>query len=399
MDLKPKFLFFALAAMGKGISGSDRIFMEFARVWSKKNIIQIFVWQEGYQMCQRQKLIGSSIKYQVSSMEPWYKFGFFVNYFARVIEGIRIGLTVKIANPEKNIVYSASEFWMDCLPAFILKIRYPKLRWVAALFQTAPKPWIGFTEGERVNTYRLRAFFYWFVQLPIKPLIVRFVDFILVNNEEEKKQFLNLNSLNKIIVVLGAVNLTEINKWKEKGGKLPKIYNAVFQGRFHPQKGVLELVDIWKLVVIKKPHARLVMIGDGPLMGSVKGKVKREKLEKNIALTGYLFDGEEKYKIFSQSRLVVHPAFYDSGGMAAAEAMVFGIPTVGFDLKAFKSYYPQGMMKVKIGDLNSFAKVIIKLLDDPRLATKIGGQALEMIEKNWSWDKRAAQVFNQIVRE
>ena len=134
-------------------------------------------------------------------------------------------------------------------------------------------------------------------------------------------------------------------------------------------------------------------------MGSVKGKVKREKLEKNIALTGYLFDGEEKYKIFSQSRLVVHPAFYDSGGMAAAEAMVFGIPTVGFDLKAFKSYYPQGMMKVKIGDLNSFAKVIIKLLDDPRLATKIGGQALEMIEKNWSWDKRAAQVFNQIVRE
>lgn len=396
MDFHPKFYFFALAATGWGISGSDRIFIEFARIWSKKKPVKIFVWREGYQMCQRQQLTGSNISYQISSMEPWYKFGFIANYFARVIEGIKTGLILKVANPESSVLYSASEFWMDSLPALILKLRYPKIKWVAAWFQTAPKPWVGFTEGERVNTYRLRAFLYWFAQLPIKPLIEKFADFILVNNEEEKKQFSNPNRLNKVIVVLGAVDVKKIRKWKLEIGDLPKVYDACFQGRFHPQKGVLELIDIWEKVVKKLPNAKLVMIGDGPLRKQVESRIKNYELRENILLTGYMFDGEEKYRIFSQSKLAVHPAFYDSGGMAAAEAMAFGIPAVGFDLTSFKSYYPKGMMKIKIGDLNTFAKVVLNLLNSSYERKKLGQQALSMIRNNWSWDLRAKGVLKKI---
>ena len=43
--------------------------------------------------------------------------------------------------------------------------------------------------------------------------------------------------------------------------------------------------------------------------------------------------------------MVVHPAIFDSGGMAAAEAMAWGLPGVSFDLPALKTYYPQGMIK------------------------------------------------------
>lgn len=55
---------FALAALGEGLSGGDRIFIELARRWGKKYPINIYAWEEGYRMCRRQKLKGSRIKGQ-----------------------------------------------------------------------------------------------------------------------------------------------------------------------------------------------------------------------------------------------------------------------------------------------------------------------------------------------
>ena len=394
-----KIYIFALAAHGKGISGSDRIFIEFARRWNKKIPVTVFVWDEGYRMCLRQGLGLSSIKYQVSRMLPWKNFGFFINYIARIIEGVKIGLTLKIDNISNIIIYSASEFWMDSLPVFILKLRCSETTWVAAWFQTAPKPWIGFTEGKRKDRYYFRTLIYWLIQQPIKRLISDFADFVLVNNEDEKKQFPELEKLGKAIVVQGAVDLGNIKKWQEKLGKLPKKYDAVFQGRFHPQKGVMELIDIWKIVVHERPKAKLILIGDGPLMKSVKSKVQSLKLGNNIKLTGYLFDGPEKYRIFCQSKLVVHPAFYDSGGMAAAEVMAFGLPGLSFNLKSSKLYYPKGMLRVPLGNLEKFAAEILRLLSNSGLYRRLGSDALKEISKNWSWQERADSILNIVLNE
>ncbi len=391
MEIKRIYIF-AMAAHGGGLSGSDRIFIEFARRWSRHITVNIWVWQEGYRMCLRHKLQMPNIKYQILNMEPWKRFGFVINYFARIIAGIKLGLTVKIENAESTVIYSASEFWMDSIPGWILKLRFPKIKWVAAWYQTAPNPLTGFTEGGRKNRYRLSSFFYWLIQAPIKPLINKFADFILVNNDEEKKRF------SKALVVLGAVDLQRIKICRSKFKNLPKIYDSVFQGRFHPQKGVLELIDIWKLVVNKIKNAKLIMIGDGPLMKNVQLKIKSLGLTQNIILTGYLFDGPEKYKIFAQSKSVLHPSFYDSGGMAAAEAMAFGLPCIGFDLDSYKSYYPKGIIKVSIGNLEEFANVVISLLNDQLMRNKIGAEGLDMIKKNWSWDKRAKEIFNEIHR-
>ncbi len=400
---KLSFYFFALTAQGKGVSGGDRIFIEFARHWSKKNPIKIFVSYEGYFMCKRLFLSGKNIKYKILNVEKRWGSNFFLSYFARIIEGIKLGLNSKVINSESTIVYSTSHFWMDFIPGLLLKIRFKKIKWVVGWYQTAPNPLKGFAEGEREQKFRVLALVHWLIQLPLGPIIKRYSDFIFVNNQDEEKQFKGAKG--EIVVVLGAVDLEKIENWKRitrsavKIGKLPKVYDAVFQGRFHPQKGVVELIDIWQNVVEKKPEARLAMIGDGPLMQNVKLKIKNLKLQQNIQLFGYLFDGPEKYKIFSQSKIVVHPAFYDSGGMAAAEAMAFGLPAVGFNLKSFKSYYPKGMVKVEVGNLEGFAERIIEFLNEEKYRDKVGKEALKMIEMNWSWGKRANEVLYNILHE
>lgn len=391
------FHIFANAALGRGLSGGDRIFIEFARRISKNNLVIIQVWAEGYQICKKQELLeGPNLKFDLINVKIFCKFGFLICYLARILAACFKALSIALENKETIILYSASEFWMDSLPAFILKLRFPNIKWAAAWFQTAPNPMVGFTLGKRENPHRISAFYHWFMQLPIKPIIENFADLVLVNNEGEKKQFPNLNKKGRAVVILGAVNIEAIKRWRLKNRDLAKEYTAVFQGRFHPQKGVVELINIWKLVITKLPSAKLAMIGDGPLMDKVKKRIKQLNLERNVKLFGFIFDGDQKYRILSQSKIVVHPSFFDSGGMASAEAMAFGLPCVGFNLDSYKSYYPKGMIKVSIGDTKAFAHAILDLLENIQKRNALGKEAQNMINKNWSWDQRVDQFLSKL---
>lgn len=390
------FLFFALAAIGSGISGGDRIFIEFARRWSMQSNVIIYTTQDGLKMCKRQNLLGNKLSIQTVGKRIFLK-NYFIGYFYRIYQGVKLGLTLKIK--ENTYVYSASDFWMDSIPAFFLKLRFKKVKWIAAWYQTAPNPLVGYRLGKRDKSYRFSASLHWMSQFFIKPLIKIFADLVLVNNYEEKKQFLSLDRQKRVGVVLGAINFTDIKKWIKGHVKKNKIYDAVYQGRFHFQKGVIELINIWRIVVNKRPNAMLAMIGDGPLMENVRKRISNLGLNNNIKLFGYIFDGPLKYDIFSRSRLVVHPAFYDSGGMAAAEAMAFGLPCVGFDLKSYESYYPKGMLKVEIGNMSNFANSILRLLQNEEYNQKVGQEAIRMIESSWSWNKRSEEIFELITKD
>lgn len=392
----PSIHIIAFCSHGSGISGGDRIFMEFARQWAEKLPVTIYLEKEGYEMCKRQKLEMPNIVFRTVDLRFWRRFGFFVNYMARVFYSIKFGLSQRLENYSSTIIYSASEFWMDSIPGYILKLRFPKVTWASTWYQTAPNPLKGFAEGKRSGKYRSRALLYWLSQLPIKPLIEQKADYVLVNNEDEKKRYPELNKRKRVVVVIGAVHVGETEKFKKEHPGIKKVYDAVYHGRFHAQKGVVELIEIWKKVVDEKPSAKLVMVGDGPLMNEVKARIKQEKLEKNVTLLGYLFDGVKKYTTFAQSKIVVHPAFYDSGGMAAADAMAFGLPCVGFDLISYKSYYPYGMIKAEVGNTSAFAKEIIKLLDNEKMQATVGQEAVKMIQNGWSWEKRAKDILDII---
>jgi len=399
MMVKTKFYFFSLGVAGVGISGGDRIFIELARRWVKKFPLSIYTSFEGKRLCKSQRLKANML--QIKSINNRkYENLFLINYLYKIIAGIKLGMTVELDKGSQAFLYPASDFWMDIFPAAILKKRFPEAKLIATWYQTAPSPVKGFKEGEREGSYRLSAFYYWFNQLLTKPLINRYADKVIVNNDDELRRFPSFNKDGNAIVLIGAVPLADIRDYQSQHTKQKSpVYDGVFQGRFHPQKGVVELIDIWKKVVEKKPDARLGMIGDGPLMENVKAQITKYKLEKNIELFGYVFDGDKKYRFFSRGKVVVHPAFYDSGGMACAEAMAFGLPCVGFKLKAYDSYYPKGMAKVKIGDLDAFAKEILKLLRDRKYWNEIAQDSYDLIEENWSWDKRAGEILNAILEK
>ena len=371
---------------GDTLSGADRIFIECARRWASRGIdIRLVTCEEGYEMCQRYGL--KNVNFIIS---PRYRLPLYLLYILKMIKGSV--LAWRMSSHVRNVVvYSSSDFWPDSVPAWILKIRFRKVKWVAGFYLFAPNPINNKTPYK--GKAALRGLFYYLSQMPVYYLVRKYADMVFVTNKLDRWRFIDNKRLTseRVIAVRGGVDVKTPALIPEPKRKK---FDAVFIGRFHPQKGVLELIDIWKYVCEKKKDAKLAMIGVGELESEVRSKIEKHCLENNVVLFGFK-DGIEKLKIFKSSKIVVHPAIYDSGGMAACEAMACGLPGVSFDLLALRSYYPKGMLKTPCYDKRKFAENVLALLEDRKLYERLGEEASELA-REWDWDERAGQILDQM---
>ena len=218
--------------------------------------------------------------------------------------------------------------------------------------------------------------FYW--------AVMKYADIVFVTSLPDVKRFPD----KRVIVIRGGVETPTYIPVPYK----EKIYDAVYFGRFHLQKGLMELIDIWEMVLRKKPDAMLALIGCGGLEEDMRYEIFLRGLEPNIEFLGYK-EGGEAYEVFKNSRVVVHPATYDSGGMAPAQVMAFGCPLVSFNLPAFETYYPKGRLGSK--DKKAFSQNILKLLNNRKFYNKMSKEAKEFAMR-WSWERRADVLYKSL---
>lgn len=374
-------------AQGHGFSGGDRIFIELARHWRRKPGVEVHLLlsEEGRQFCQKKNL--TDIDCTIWSPARWTGWGMPVNFVLRTVHGLWRAAILPLDDTE-TYVYSSGDFWPDSLPAFLLKLRRRNVKWVAGFYLFAPLPWSA--ESPYKGWQRVKGWFYWMTQGVAGFLMRRFADKIFCIVELDRDRFIRAGvEPERLVIVRGGVDVELAERVPEPA---KKIYDAVFIGRFHPQKGGLELVDIWNEVVKTKPGARLIMLGDdGPLKERITARIAALGLQSNIEVRIFLTD-EEKARVYKSSRVVVHPAVYDVGGMAACEAMVCGLPGVSFDLVGLRTYYPIGMLKAPERDLEGFARCILNLLEDPALYAKTRRDALKLAY-SWDWRKRAEDLL------
>lgn len=393
-----KIIFISNVDDGGGMSGGSRIYFEFLKNW--KGISKFFFGSSGTINRLKEESIENIqfIKTDDENNANLYAIsGILFHTLRRTKRGMKAVKNNLDIIKKADYVYSVSDFYPDFLPAFYAKIKNKKIKWVAGYYLFAPNPFS--RESPYKGRNRFRGFLYWLMQRPSYFIAKHWADFVFVTSEPDVKKFITKKrDRSKIIIVQGGVDITESEKYLQSGNVVPikdRKYDACFVGRFHYQKGVVELVDIWKKVTGKKKDAKLAMIGNGGLELEVKEKIKKYNLENSIDLLGFR-DGQEKYEIFKQSKIMLHPATYDSGGMAAAEGMAWGLPGVSFDLEALKTYYPKGMIKTETGNLDKFSENILELLSNKELYEEKSQEAHSLIMEVWDWKKRAENIFNLI---
>lgn len=382
------FLIFAISVLESGsMAGGYRIFIECLRHWLNQGHTAELVTSRQGQVMAHRYLQSPNLKVRVMGPAgPSHNPGFRSLWYSASLYILRAlnGVYQSLQGPgcaSRTVVYSTTPFWPDVFPALVLRLRNPGALWLTAFSMFAPPVLGGWLSGvnSQAKFIERRALALKTNEILAYPIIKRWADIIYVNNDMDLERIRSDGVLPERTLVIGGGVDVELGGSVPPGGSIE--YDAVFVGRFHPQKGVLELVDIWRGVCQTLPQARLVMIGNGSLEDVVAKRIQRMGLEGNILLVGFK-DGVEKIRIFRQSRIVLHPALYDSGGMAAAEAMVCGLPGVSFDLPALRTYYPKGMLKAQ--DQEEFVKHIVHLLTDSVFYKEVSYEA-QAWARSWDW--------------
>jgi glycosyltransferase involved in cell wall biosynthesis len=369
------------------LSGGDVRFIEiFKRLAHLDRLIVTSL--VGRAICENNNLKAS----YVLTTKELYDSNILFTYFVRILKA----LSLRIGIRDKDIIYSTSDFLTDTFPAFIWKLRNRKANWVICVFLLVPTLFKdysrGYSKANRFSMPSIKRTLYYLSQQLTMFLGRRWADQILVLNEMDKGYLVNSRGVagSKISVVEGGVDYSHLKSLK---GKKSEVYDGIFLGRFHSQKGIFDLIKIWKLVCKKKPEARLCVIGGGPqsLVQKVKESIKKENLYKNIDLVGPK-TGDEKFLLLKSGSVFLCPSYYESFAIVIAEAMACGLPVVAYDLAIYNDIYEEHILKVPSGDVSKFADAVIHLLSNGKLRKSLGFKGQEFVQK-YDWGRIAKKEY------
>ena len=237
------------------------------------------------------------------------------------------------AGPD-DFLYCCSDFHVDVLPAYTLQKEFG-FRWLPSVFLFVPFVFENLSRGYKFPA--TKYLIYWAYQRTLFALMKRRATGFVVTNRSDFTRFPKRFS-SKLFDYYGGVNIEQIPGQRSKVEGRTK--DVVFCSRLHPQKGIDAFLDTWKLIIkrFKLTNLRndgtlavvpkLTIIGNGaPAYESyLKDKAKHLGIADTIEWLGYV-NNEAKFRIYSESRVFVHPTVFDNNGMVAAEALCTGLPS------------------------------------------------------------------------
>ena len=163
----------------------------------------------------------------------------------------------------------------------------------------------------------------------------------------------------------------------------------LFLGRFDPRNGLTTLIDAFRQVKGKSREAKLVVVGDGPLR---EHYYKQAAGDKDIQFVGAVLEGRPSY--YAHSTVYACPTTKASFGITLLESMACETPVVCSDILGFRDVVQDGReaLMVPCGDRRALADALVRVLDDPALASSLGSTGRENAIA-YSWPRVTSRVL------
>lgn len=347
----------------QGKSGGDMVFIEVAKRLKDYDKV-IITSLLGKELCQKSSLRG---EYLITTKEGEFR-NVIWTYLKRIVKAFFLQLKIE----EEDVLLGTSDFLPDVIPIFWLKIKNKKTKWIQHIFHLIPS-------SRKIPFYsqRISLFF-----------IKHWADKVVVDNSLLKDDLVDKFGFKsqKIVVNYPGINLKYLKSIKSPKNK---ICDAVFMAQLRPSKGIFDLIKIWKLVCQERPGAKLGIIGKGEreIVRKFRAEIEAVDLRKNVDLLGYLED-DRAFATIKASKIFVFPSHEEGFGIAPLEAQACGLPVVAWNLPAFEEVFPEGMIKVKTGNIEKFASKVMELIVNKQLYQKLAEEAINNARR-YDWDKVA----------
>lgn len=180
-------------------------------------------------------------------------------------------------------------------------------------------------------------------------------------------------------------------------GILSKELTVLFVGRLVEKKGCIYLLEAMKKVQIKLPHAKLIIIGDGPLRDSLESESHR--LAVNATFMGPKDNNVVKEQM-NAARVICVPSITSTTGdteglpIVIWEAMALGKPIVASNSAGI----PEAIIHGQTGmlspekDSDSLARNIMEVLKSDALCNKLAYSARRECEERFSLQKQTLKL-------
>ena len=166
------------------------------------------------------------------------------------------------------------------------------------------------------------------------------------------------------------------------------------------QKNYLDPVKIMKLVVRKRPDAKMVILG-GDQRDSVDLRkfIEQEHLRDNVEWVPNTINVTEYYR---GAKIHLLTSSFESFSMVIAESKSYGIPLVTYDLPYLELLKDKkGYIAVEQDNIQAAADAIIKLFNNQTLCEVLSKEAKESIHEfsKFSLEQEWSDVFNALEHE
>jgi glycogen synthase len=219
---------------------------------------------------------------------------------------------------------------------------------------------------------------------------------VIVCSEYMKNEVMGLFGISgSKIVVISNGSLTESSPSKtiQANEAFPflKEKKVIFSiGRIVKEKGFGTLIKAAAILKESFPDLCFVIAGNGPLLENCRQLTQQLGLTDYVYFLGFVQEGVRN-SLLERADIAVFASTYEPFGLAAAEALAAGVPTIIAEtggMKGLAEHLKTGFV-IKPGNEGSLAEMIAFILKNEMLAKQIAEKGRKSVTSKFSWEENA----------
>jgi glycosyltransferase involved in cell wall biosynthesis len=164
-------------------------------------------------------------------------------------------------------------------------------------------------------------------------------------------------------------------------------FDVISLRSWEPNYNIDLILEAFSRFLMLRPqsHARLHLLGGGPMKAALEHRVQELRLLQQVRLHGRVGD-EEMVNAIQRSRVSVSVPSSDATSVSVLESMACGLPVIATDLPANRQWIEdkQGGWIVPVRDVDAVTQALVSAYDHPTQAAQMGQHNRDRVERDAS---------------